>query len=52
MRLSRGVRAFFACATGFVLVYLYLPLTMIVVLSFNTATSLSFPTARQYHRDA
>jgi putative spermidine/putrescine transport system permease protein len=43
MRLTRGVRALFACATGFVLVYLYLPLTMIVVLSFNTATSLSFP---------
>ena len=43
MRLSRGVRAFFAGMTGLVIAFLYLPLTMIVVLSFNTATSLSFP---------
>ena len=44
MRFPRGVRAFFATMTGLVIVFLYLPLTMIVVLSFNTATSLSFPT--------
>ena len=56
MRLSRGVRAFFAGMTGLVIVFLYLPLTMIVVLSFNTATSLSFPpkgvTLKWWHRAA
>ena len=43
MRFTRGVRAFFGAATGLVLVFLYLPLSMILLLSFNTATSLSFP---------
>ena len=56
MRLSRGVRAFFAGMTGLVIAFLYLPLTMIVVLSFNTATSLSFPpkgvTLKWWHRAA
>ena len=43
MRFTGGVRAFFAAATGIVIVFLYLPLSMILLLSFNTATSLSFP---------
>jgi putative spermidine/putrescine transport system permease protein len=43
MRFSRGVRGFFASITGFVMVFLYLPLAMVLLLSFNTATSLSFP---------
>jgi putative spermidine/putrescine transport system permease protein len=43
MHFPGRVRALFASMTGLVLVFLYLPLVMIVVLSFNTATSLSFP---------
>jgi putative spermidine/putrescine transport system permease protein len=43
MRFSRRVRALFASTTALVLGFLYLPLAMIVLLSFNTATSLSFP---------
>ena len=56
MRLPGVVRAFFAVLTGLVVVFLYLPLVMIVVLSFNTATSLSFPpkgiTLKWWHRAA
>ena len=56
MRLPGAVRAFFAVMTGLVVVFLYLPLVMIVVLSFNTATSLSFPpkgvTLKWWHRAA
>jgi putative spermidine/putrescine transport system permease protein len=56
MRLPGVVRAFFAVMTGLVVVFLYLPLVMIVVLSFNTATSLSFPpkgiTLKWWHRAA
>jgi putative spermidine/putrescine transport system permease protein len=56
MRLPGVVRAFFAAMTGLVVVFLYLPLVMIVVLSFNTATSLSFPpkgiTLKWWHRAA
>jgi putative spermidine/putrescine transport system permease protein len=33
----------FGSATALVLVFLYLPLAMVVLLSFNTATSLTFP---------
>jgi putative spermidine/putrescine transport system permease protein len=43
MEFSSRIRAFFGAMTGLVMVFLYLPLVMIVVLSFNTATSLSFP---------
>jgi putative spermidine/putrescine transport system permease protein len=43
MHFPRRVRAFFGGMTGLVLAFLYLPLLIIVVLSFNTVSSLSWP---------
>jgi putative spermidine/putrescine transport system permease protein len=43
MQFTRRVRMLFGSATAMVLVFLYLPLAMVVLLSFNTATSLTFP---------
>lgn len=43
MQLTRRVRVLFGGMTGLVLTFLYLPLLIIVVLSFNTVSSLSWP---------
>jgi putative spermidine/putrescine transport system permease protein len=43
MQFTRGVRALFAGTSALVLAFLYLPLTIILVLSFNTVSSLSWP---------
>jgi putative spermidine/putrescine transport system permease protein len=43
MHFTRGVRLLFGGMTGIVLAFLYLPLAIIVVLSFNTVSSLSWP---------
>jgi putative spermidine/putrescine transport system permease protein len=43
MQFTRRVRVLFGGVTGLVLAFLYLPLLIIVVLSFNTVSSLSWP---------
>lgn len=43
MQFTRRVRMLFGSATGFVLLFLYLPLLVIGILSFNTVASLSWP---------
>jgi putative spermidine/putrescine transport system permease protein len=43
MHFTRRVRLLFGGMTGLVLAFLYLPLVIIVILSFNTASSLSWP---------
>jgi putative spermidine/putrescine transport system permease protein len=43
MQFTRRVRLMFGGMTGLVLTFLYLPLLIIVVLSFNTVSSLSWP---------
>jgi putative spermidine/putrescine transport system permease protein len=43
MQFTRLVRWMFGGLSGLVLAFLYLPLTIIVVLSFNTVSSLSWP---------
>ncbi len=43
MQFTRRVRVLFASTSALVLAFLYLPLTIIVVLSFNTVSSLSWP---------
>jgi putative spermidine/putrescine transport system permease protein len=43
MHFTRRVRMLFGGMTGLVLAFLYLPLAIIVVLSFNTVSSLSWP---------
>jgi putative spermidine/putrescine transport system permease protein len=43
MQFTRRVRVLFGGMTGLVLAFLYLPLLIIVVLSFNTVSSLSWP---------
>ena len=43
MQFTRRVRVLFGGMTGFVLAFLYLPLLIIAVLSFNTVSSLSWP---------
>ncbi len=45
MYVTRLTRWFLRGWMGFTLVFLYLPLLVIVILSFNTATSLSWPPA-------
>ena len=45
MYVTRFTRWFLRGWMGFTLVFLYLPLLVIVILSFNTATSLSWPPA-------
>ena len=43
MHFPRRVRMLFGGMTGFVLAFLYVPLLIIAVLSFNTVSSLSWP---------
>ena len=43
MNFTRGVRVLFGSMAGLVLAFLYLPLAIIVILSFNTVSSLSWP---------
>ena len=43
MQFTRRVRMLFGGITGLVLAFLYVPLAIIVVLSFNTVSSLSWP---------
>ncbi len=43
MHFTRRVRLLFGSMSALVLAFLYLPLTIIVVLSFNTVSSLSWP---------
>jgi len=43
MQFTRRVRMLFGGMSGLVLAFLYLPLLIIVVLSFNTVSSLSWP---------
>jgi putative spermidine/putrescine transport system permease protein len=43
MQFTRRVRMLFGGITGLVLAFLYLPLAIIAVLSFNTVSSLSWP---------
>ena len=43
MQFTRRVRLLFGGMTGIVLAFLYLPLAIIVILSFNTVSSLSWP---------
>ena len=43
MHFTRRVRLLFGGMTGIVLAFLYLPLAIIVILSFNTVSSLSWP---------
>ena len=43
MQFTRRVRLLFGGITGLVLAFLYLPLVIIAVLSFNTVSSLSWP---------
>ena len=43
MHFTRRVRMLFGGMTGLVLAFLYLPLAIIVILSFNTVSSLSWP---------
>ena len=43
MRLSRFARATLATATGVVLVLVYIPLLVVLVNSFSTSQSLSWP---------
>ena len=43
MQFTRRVRMLFGGMSGLVLAVLYLPLLIIVVLSFNTVSSLSWP---------
>jgi putative spermidine/putrescine transport system permease protein len=43
MHFTRRVRLLFGGMTGLVLAFLYLPLAIIAVLSFNTVSSLSWP---------
>ncbi len=43
MHFPRRVRMLFSSMTGLVLIFLYLPLLIIAVLSFNTVSSLSWP---------
>ena len=43
MQFTRRVRILFGSMSALVLAFLYLPLTIIVVLSFNTVSSLSWP---------
>ncbi len=43
MQFTRRVRMLFGGMTGLVLAFLYLPLLVIAVLSFNTVSSLSWP---------
>ena len=43
MHFTRRVRVLFGSMSALVLAFLYLPLTIIVVLSFNTVSSLSWP---------
>lgn len=43
MNVTRGVRWFFRSATGLVLLFLYAPLVVVLVLSFNDSTSLAWP---------
>jgi putative spermidine/putrescine transport system permease protein len=45
MHISRGARWFFRVAAWLVLAFLWLPLVVILVLSFNTAESLKWPPA-------
>jgi putative spermidine/putrescine transport system permease protein len=43
MHFTRRVRVLFGGMASVVLAFLYLPLAIIVVLSFNTVSSLSWP---------
>ncbi len=43
MRLSRGARLTLAAVTGVILVAVYLPLVVVLLNSFSTSTSLSWP---------
>ena len=43
MQFTRRVRMLFGGITGLVLAFLYVPVAIIVVLSFNTVSSLSWP---------
>ena len=43
MNLTRGIRWFFHGASGLVLAFMYAPLLVVVVLSFNSSASLTWP---------
>ena len=43
MNLTAGIRWFFRSATALVLAFIYAPLAVVVILSFNNSTSLAWP---------